>query len=63
VFPFIFVNEARIALRTSNVIAIALLFLSGFALARHSGQHPWTLGLSMVVVGIVLTAVAILLGG
>jgi VIT1/CCC1 family predicted Fe2+/Mn2+ transporter len=63
VLPFIFVNEARIALRISNVIAIALMFVSGFALARHSGQHPWILGLSMVAAGIVLTVVAILLGG
>jgi VIT1/CCC1 family predicted Fe2+/Mn2+ transporter len=63
VVPFIFINEARIALRISNGIAIAMLFLSGYALGVHSGQHPWALGLSMVVVGILLTGVAILLGG
>jgi VIT1/CCC1 family predicted Fe2+/Mn2+ transporter len=63
VLPFIFVGEARMALRISNAIAIAMLFLSGYALGRHSGQHPWALGLSMVVIGTLLTGVAILLGG
>jgi hypothetical protein len=63
VLPFIFINEARTALRISNGIAIAMLFLSGYALGRHSGQRPWALGLSMVAVGILLTGLAILLGG
>jgi VIT1/CCC1 family predicted Fe2+/Mn2+ transporter len=63
VVPFVFIDEARLALRISNGIAIAMLFLCGYALGRHSGQHPWGLGLAMVVVGIALTGMAILLGG
>jgi hypothetical protein len=63
VFPFVFIGEAKLALRISNGIAIAMLFLCGYALGRHSGQHPWVLGSAMVVVGVALTGVAILLGG
>jgi hypothetical protein len=63
VVPFAFVNETRLALRISNGIAIAMMYVSGYALGRHSGQHPWRLGLSMVLVGIVLTGIAIALGG
>jgi hypothetical protein len=63
VVPFIFIDAPRLALRISNGVAIGMLFLSGYALGRISGQHPWMLGLSMVVVGVALTVVAILLGG
>jgi VIT1/CCC1 family predicted Fe2+/Mn2+ transporter len=63
VLPFAFIDEIRLALRVSNGIAIAMMFASGYALGRHSGQHPWKLGLSMVMVGIALTGIAIALGG
>jgi len=63
VVPFAFVDEVRLALRISNVVAIALLFLCGWALGRYSGNHPWRLALSMVLIGVVLVAIAIALGG
>ena len=62
-FAFIFIDAPRLALRISNGVAIGMLFLSGYALGRMSGQHPWMLGLSMVIVGVALTGAAILLGG
>jgi hypothetical protein len=63
VFPFVFLKDAMTALRISNAIAIALLFLSGYAVARYSGYRPWRTGLVMVAIGVVLVAVTIALGG
>lgn len=63
VIPFVLITNPEIALRTSNVIAIAMLFLCGYALGRYSGLRPWLMGMSMVAFGCVLVGVAIALGG
>jgi hypothetical protein len=63
VVPFIFLDEPRFALRLSNAVAVAMLFLSGYALGAYGGNRPWKVGLSMVVVGVALVGVAIALGG
>jgi hypothetical protein len=63
VIPFLFVADARLALRVSNGIAIAMLFLCGFIFARVAGFRPLAMGLSMVVLGGALVGVAIVLGG
>jgi VIT family len=60
--PFFFVEDVAFALRISNFIAVALLFLTGFTFGRHVGR-PWHTGILMVVIGIVLVAIAIILGG
>jgi VIT1/CCC1 family predicted Fe2+/Mn2+ transporter len=51
------------ALRVSNVIAIGLLFLGGYKLAKYSGGHPWRFGFVMVGIGAALVALTIALGG
>jgi hypothetical protein len=63
VLPFLFVSEARLALRISNGIAIAMLFGAGHMLAGHGGLRPVRTGLAMVAIGIVLVAITIALGG
>ncbi|MDR3465887.1 MAG: VIT1/CCC1 transporter family protein [Xanthobacteraceae bacterium] len=63
VIPFIFVGNIRLALRISNAIAIAMLFVCGYAFGRRSGLRPWVAGLAMVAVGAALVGVAIALGG
>lgn len=63
VIPFIFIGDARLALRISNAVAIAMLFLCGYAFGRYAGFRPWAMGLSMVAVGAVLVGIAIALGG
>jgi len=63
VLPFLFMHEAKPALRVSNAIAIVMLFLVGFSYGRLAGHRPWLMGLSMVIVGGVLVAVTIALGG
>ena len=61
--PFMFMHETLPAMRASNAIAIALLFLTGFVFGRISGRSPWAYGLSMVALGSALVAMTIALGG
>jgi VIT1/CCC1 family predicted Fe2+/Mn2+ transporter len=63
VLPFLFMHDAKPALRVSNAIAIVMLFFVGFALGRQAGHRPWMMGLAMVFVGAVLVAMTIALGG
>ena len=63
VIPFIVIADTRLALRTSNALAVILLFLCGFLFGRHAGLPSWATGLFMVAVGIVLVAISIAIGG
>ena len=63
VIPFIFMKNALVALRVSNAVAIAMLFLTGYAFGRITGRHPWVVGVGMVVVGGVLVGLTMMLGG
>jgi hypothetical protein len=63
VIPFMLIGDARLALRVSNVVAIAMLFVCGYAFGYRAGFRPWATGLSMVAVGAALVGVAIALGG
>ena len=63
VIPFFFFNETQPALRVSNAVAIAMLFLCGYVFAKSIGGRPWVTGGVMVAVGAVLVAVAVALGG
>ena len=61
--PFIFMNTVGQAMRVSNAIAIGLLFLTGYAFGLVAEYHPWLTGLAMVVLGSVLVAITMALGG
>jgi hypothetical protein len=63
VIPFLFMKNAWLALRVSNTITIAMLFLTGYAFGRVTGRHPWVMGVSMVVLGAVLAGFTMALGG
>jgi hypothetical protein len=63
VIPFIFMHSAVPALRVSNVIAIVMLFLTGYAFGGLSGYRSWLFGISMVVLGMILVGMTIALGG
>jgi VIT1/CCC1 family predicted Fe2+/Mn2+ transporter len=63
VLPFIFMQNAAHALRTSNAIAILMLFIAGVAYGRCIDCSPWRVGVAMVGVGVVLVALTIALGG
>ncbi|MEX6689863.1 VIT1/CCC1 transporter family protein [Danxiaibacter flavus] len=61
--PFKFIDDVQRALRVSNFIAIALMFVGGWLLARYGGYNKWLMGFFMVLLGIVLVALTIALGG
>lgn len=61
--PFILMNDSSLALRVSNAIAVAMLFLLGYAFGRSAGHSPWLLGFFMVVVGVILVAMTTAMGG
>jgi VIT1/CCC1 family predicted Fe2+/Mn2+ transporter len=61
--PFLLVLDARLALRLSNGVAIAMLFACGLATGRLTGYHPWGTGVGMVILGCVLVAMTMALGG
>lgn len=63
VIPFIVMRGAVPALRVSNAVAIAMLFIAGQAYGRRVGRHPWMLGIVMVLLGALLSALTIALGG
>ncbi len=61
--PFIFTHDVARAMRLSNGIAMVLMFLTGHLFGRAAGYRPWLSGLAMVVLGGVLVAITIVLGG
>lgn len=63
VIPFIVMSNAVPALRVSNAIAIAMLFIAGYVNGRNLGRHAWVLGLAMVLLGVLLSALTMALGG
>jgi len=63
VVPFLVIDDVRMALRASNGVAIVMLFGCGYAIAKYGGYRPWRTGAGMVVIGVVLVAITIALGG
>lgn len=61
--PFVFARDAMVAMRVSNGVAVAMLFLTGLAYGRCIGRSPWGFGLSMIALGLVLVSLTIALGG
>lgn len=61
--PFLLFDNARFALRVSNAILLALLFIAGWLWARFTLGNPWLVGLGFLVGGAALVAIAIALGG
>ena len=63
VLPFIFIRDAGIALRVSNGVAILMMFLCGWSVARYVGFSKWKMGAAMIVLGFMMVAITIALGG
>lgn len=61
--PFLVFDNAQLALRISNLIAIVLMFICGARLGVYASRNPWTAGLLVSFVGIALVLLAIYLGG
>jgi VIT1/CCC1 family predicted Fe2+/Mn2+ transporter len=63
VLPFVFIADPGAAKRVSAAIAIAMLYLCGHAWGRYAGLKAWRTGLVMVLLGLVVEAIVIALGG
>jgi VIT1/CCC1 family predicted Fe2+/Mn2+ transporter len=61
--PFMVMRNAQPAMRTSNVVAITLLFITGAAFGRITGRQPAVVGFVMVVLGCLLVGMTMALGG
>lgn len=61
--PFLLTDNVALAMRASNAIALAMLFVIGARLGRYMGRSPWPMAFAMAAIGAVLVAVTILFGG
>jgi hypothetical protein len=61
--PFIFMHDAQPAHRLSNAIAMVMLFTLGVAYGKLVGRSAWVVGVSMIVLGAILVALTMALGG
>ena len=61
--PFLVIDSARTALRVSNLVAIVMLFVTGFAFGRLTGRGAWQWGMAMVAIGLALAGLTMRLGG
>ena len=63
IIPFALTSNAGVALRTSNAIAVIMLFLAGYAFGKYAAHRPWRMAFSMVVLGTAMVGITISLGG
>lgn len=63
VLPFILVDDTLRAMRWSNAVAVAMLFVAGMALGRHAGLGTVRTGLWMVALGAVMVGAIVVFGG
>ena len=61
--PFAFINDVKSGLRVSNLVAIVLMFISGWLLAKYGGYNKWLMGFTMTLLGVILVGITIALGG
>jgi hypothetical protein len=61
--PFAAIHDARTALRVSNVVAISMLLIAGYAFGKYAGHRPWRMAIAMVLVSAVMVGITISLGG
>jgi VIT family len=63
VLPFVFIDHLHRAMRVSAAVAITMLFLCGYTWGKYAGMRPWRVGAAMVIIGVVVEAAIIALGG
>ena len=63
VIPFLIFSNPTRALRVSNFLLIAMLFVVGRKWAAYANTNRLVAGLAMVTIGLLLVGIAVLLGG
>ena len=61
--PFAFFQEVEFAMRISNAVAIVLLFIGGYILARYAGLRRFPTAMIYVIIGAALVVITMALGG
>ena len=61
--PFLFINDASLAMRVSNGVALIFMFAGGYALAKYSGLKPFKTALIYAAIGMFLVSLTMMLGG
>lgn len=61
--PFLFIHNVAAAMRISNGIALLLLFIGGYSLAKYSGLKPIITALAYMAIGVLLVGMTMVLGG
>lgn len=61
--PFVLISDLQTALRTSNGVAIVMMFLCGWLLAKYAGRNRLLMGIVFSLIGIALVLITIALGG
>jgi len=61
--PFALIQDVALAIRVSNGVALTLLFIGGYRLARYAGFRPLLTGLVYALIGVLLVALTMMLGG
>jgi hypothetical protein len=61
--PFALFDDVAFALRASNGVALFMLFIGGWLLARYAGFRPFATAALYAIIGVLLVAMTIALGG
>lgn len=61
--PFLVFSDPFVALRVSNLLLLAALFLVGHRCARATHNNPWIFGLILLLAGLAMVGLAMALGG
>jgi hypothetical protein len=61
--PFMFISQPYVALRVSNFLLIAMLFFVGYKWAQYTQISRFGMGFGLMLIGLVLVALAVALGG
>jgi len=61
--PFGFIEDLSVAMRVSNGIALLLLFVGGFRLAKYAGFRPMRTAIAYMLIGVLLVSITMALGG
>ena len=61
--PFFLINDPHTALRVSNAVLLAILFIVGYRAGRVTTGNPWLTGVTFLAMGLILVVAAIALGG
>jgi len=63
VIPFVFIHDTKLALRISNLVALIMMFFCGWSVAKYVGYNKWKMSIGVTLIGIMLVATTIALGG